>query len=1443
MAQESNDDPFQAIGYGDFGTYFKNKRAKLQLQFEETASIDDRSASHYKVAKPEWITESVKANRLLAWHKFSTLRIPTSAQTIQFPSQKNQSEGSTPKPPQIPVDSTLMSQTRRASLSDSQVFITQAINPSKTSPVPSAQEVEQDPDDMDWTDYGFDNSMELTQVMPNQESPKPVETEVHQEVEEEHTAGPTEEFDEMFDDLDPAHFTQNFSQDSPIVKEVKDSAPSSPPQSLESGQIQLPPPPSPLPPSPPPQPPSANNLWVKSGTLPNPFNVQPRLHPPIASVPGEDATQGFTRDEMAPPEISENDTRHSTLIELSVPWNRLNSSVMPGFVEKFYQSSRLHYLSTWKARLREVTAEIQKNHVVPPSKHIDFDCFFASVATRGKPELLNKPIAVAHGTGGSTSNSEIASCNYLARHFGVKNGMQLMRARTLCSDLIVVPYEFQQYEDISIEFYKILLSYADELQAVSVDEALVDVTSKCTSIWEDSAYSSSSLSSSASSGSSSSMLSTQPQMDPGEFAQRIRDEIWSVTGCHASIGIGPNILLAKLSTKRAKPHGQYIWPSAPGSDRTLKELQGDQGFPSLEPQSLTPEQDQHSRISLETDGDTNVDEVLGKGAEKKAPKALTVKDLPGVGYKTAQELVERFNVHTLYELQQIPKESLQTFCGMKTGGMLYNSCRGIDETTLSSDRDKTRQSVSAEISWGVRFENQQQLEVFIHDLSVEVSKRLKDIERVAKAVVVKVMKRNPNVKGHWKHLGHGPCDQYARTGQLPRYTDDPEVIAREVMKIMNFFRFDVLDLRGIGIQLMKLSNETINFSESSSAAYLDTKNQTTISSMFQAKSSSTSTVIPKRAATTSSSSTSSEPRLDSNRPISPKPQPQTRPSPPPVEPAVLPTLEIDRTTFNELPVDIQDELRRHNNLVLLDCNGPGEGTISQQKEQSVVTTPVNDDDDEEAHAGDVSAIIPPSQIMLRRDHLMSPPSQPFRSNGQGRPHAMDSTPAIPATLPPWSQLDPAELAALSTPAIRRTLHRYADRNQTSHEGPRPAKAPDPDPSGIEVLPSQSKLDMSVLEALPKEIRDEIEREYSHIQENQRLIQQIVHEPRTGSGSWVRSSSSETLTKAQGQRGVGIADQAAGRVAVGRGGRGSGTTRGRPRGRPRGVGRGGRGVAEGSLRAKETRREEVGNDGVGYSGPNGGRHPIAEHDVAMALRTGTSSDAVDGLEDDIPSLDPDFLIALPPDIRAEIERDHKVAVLKHRQKMQEQKRLNVAKALREGEKKYGEENRVVEATIERPTLMGLHEVGPLRQMLSEWVKSTLVQVPQKPYPDKKDENEDEHEHEDEVSHSKLEKLVDEGPNPEDVQAFSDFVARVIWMERDLERVRLLLRWLRRKIEENEQRILRGGERLLGHSQSQSQSQSQSHSIKVSMTWRQALDQILVVANRLVSKVYGGFFTLD
>jgi DNA repair protein REV1 len=40
----------------------------------------------------------------------------------------------------------------------------------------------------------------------------------------------------------------------------------------------------------------------------------------------------------------------------------------------------------------------------------------------------------------------------------------------------MVSYEFDTYKKSSLSFYTVLMGYADELQAVSVDEALIDVT-------------------------------------------------------------------------------------------------------------------------------------------------------------------------------------------------------------------------------------------------------------------------------------------------------------------------------------------------------------------------------------------------------------------------------------------------------------------------------------------------------------------------------------------------------------------------------------------------------------------------------------------------------------------------------------------------------------------------------------------------------------------------------------------------------------------------------------------------------------------------------------------------------------------------------------------------------------------------------------------------------
>lgn len=73
------------------------------------------------------------------------------------------------------------------------------------------------------------------------------------------------------------------------------------------------------------------------------------------------------------------------------------------------------------------------------------------------------------------------------------------------------------------QVYRILAKYSRSLQPVSCDEAFLDVTGLG---------------------------------DPLDMAQRIRAEIKAETRLDASAGIGPNPLLAKMATTKAKPNGQ-----------------------------------------------------------------------------------------------------------------------------------------------------------------------------------------------------------------------------------------------------------------------------------------------------------------------------------------------------------------------------------------------------------------------------------------------------------------------------------------------------------------------------------------------------------------------------------------------------------------------------------------------------------------------------------------------------------------------------------------------------------------------------------------------------------------------------------------------------------------------------------------------------------------------
>ncbi|KAG2378548.1 hypothetical protein C9374_008187 [Naegleria lovaniensis] len=201
----------------------------------------------------------------------------------------------------------------------------------------------------------------------------------------------------------------------------------------------------------------------------------------------------------------------------------------PNFIDHYMKNSRLHFISTWRNKKKQTNpsgsiAEKKGLYVV----HIDMDCFFASIAMRDNPSLRDKPIAVSYSNDG---NSDISSANYCAREFGVRAGMWSKQARELCPELIVVPYEFEKYEEAACKVHGILNNHCERVKIMSIDEAYIEISNE---------------------------LQNGTQEELEKLVSSIRSEIEKETGCTASAGMSTNQLLARMATKVAKPNGQYF---------------------------------------------------------------------------------------------------------------------------------------------------------------------------------------------------------------------------------------------------------------------------------------------------------------------------------------------------------------------------------------------------------------------------------------------------------------------------------------------------------------------------------------------------------------------------------------------------------------------------------------------------------------------------------------------------------------------------------------------------------------------------------------------------------------------------------------------------------------------------------------------------------------------
>lgn len=425
----------------------------------------------------------------------------------------------------------------------------------------------------------------------------------------------------------------------------------------------------------------------------------------------------------------------------------------PNFVRDYFQSSRLHFIGSFRARYESMMVTVGHNLAINPGTllhnsqvisqqasmrpanqrvivHIDMDAFFAAVAVRDNPSLKDLPVAVCHAAG------EISSCTYAAREFGVHAGMFLRDAKRLCPHLHTVEYDFDAYERVSIQIYSLFFKLPNVcVQAVSVDEAYLDFT-----------------------------LCNKPTEPPIEtVVADLRNAIYAHTKCTASAGIGPSKLVARLATKSAKPNGQ----------RYIK---------------------QHQVLNY--------------------MDTLSIRDLPGIGWRNAQKFAD-LNVKTVPQLRALPLNVLHERFGSKLGTDFHDLALGIDHSRIEPLRP--RKSIGAELSWGVRFLNSEtdKLSKFISDVCDEVAQRVSEAGAHGTKVTYKVYRRIPerSTKGY-KHLGHGPCTIVSKSSRLPSKVTGTKlsIALREAcLKMHKSLQLQPELFRGVGIQVVDLAFADLKF--------------------------------------------------------------------------------------------------------------------------------------------------------------------------------------------------------------------------------------------------------------------------------------------------------------------------------------------------------------------------------------------------------------------------------------------------------------------------------------------------------------------------------------------------------------------------------------------------------------------------------------------------------
>ena len=283
---------------------------------------------------------------------------------------------------------------------------------------------------------------------------------------------------------------------------------------------------------------------------------------------------------------------------------------------------------------------------------MDLDAFFASCEQQEHPEYQGLPVIVGARPG---HRGVVAAASYEARRFGIHSAMPISEAYRRCPDAVFLHPDMEKYRRQSRQVFQILETLSPAVEAASIDEAYLDVSGL------------------------EKLLGP-----PATIGHEIKQRILSGTGLTASVGIGPNRLIAKLGSEHHKPDGLTV---------------------------VSPEQ------------------VL----DFLAP--MPVSNLRGLGRQT-QKIFKRLGIDTVKQLRTFPLPRLEEQLGKKAAANFHRQALGIaSDQILPGQR---RKSISKETTFAADTRDNAMLHDVLRGLAADVARTARREDLSGSVVTLKI---------------------------------------------------------------------------------------------------------------------------------------------------------------------------------------------------------------------------------------------------------------------------------------------------------------------------------------------------------------------------------------------------------------------------------------------------------------------------------------------------------------------------------------------------------------------------------------------------------------------------------------------------------------------------------------------------------------------------------